>query len=85
MLEIDSHAEERQAKSLAEYRMERQKRIEEESHSPALPEISLSQPKIGGAMKDEYADWLKQDKSLQRKKGLIPSTILEEDDSSDGF
>lgn len=50
-----------------------------------LPQVTLSQPKVGGAMKEEYSDWLRQDKGLQGKKGLIPSTILEEDDSSDEF
>lgn len=50
-----------------------------------LPQVTLSQPKMGGAMKEEYSDWLRQDKGLQGKKGLIPSTILEEDDSSDEF
>ena len=83
VLKIDSRAEEGQAKSLAEYRAERQEKLENEARSLALPQVALTQPKPGGAMKDEYGDRLKQDKGQQRKKGIIPSTILEEDDSSE--
>jgi len=85
VLKIDSRAEERQARSIAEYRARRQEQLEKEARSPMLPQVALSQPQVGGAMKEEYHEWLRQDKGLQGKKGLIPSTILEEDDSSDAF
>jgi len=85
VLKINIRAEERQARSIAEYRASRQEQLEKEARSPMLPQVTLSQPKVGGAMKEEYRDWLRQDKGLQGKKGLIPSTILEEDDSSDEF
>jgi hypothetical protein len=85
VLKINIRAEERQARSIAEYRASRQEQLEKEARSPMLPQVTLSQPKMGGAMKEEYSDWLRQDKGLQGKKGLIPSTILEEDDSSDEF
>ena len=86
VLNIDSRAEERQVRSVAEYRAKRQEKRKKEARSPVLPEIGLSQPKPGGAMREEYSEWLKQNKGVRRKKGVIPSTILEEDDSSeDGF
>ena len=55
--------------------------LEAQEPMPKLFRLTSDQPKIG--MKDEYAEWLKQDISQQRKKGLIPTTILEEDDSSE--
>ena len=85
LLNIDSRAEERQVRSVAEYRAKRKEK-REEARSPVLPEIRLSQPKPDDAMRKEYSEWLKQNKGARRKKGGIPSTILEEDDSSeDGF
>lgn len=89
-LKIDTRAEERQARSVAEQRAKRQEKREkeEEVRSPALPTVRLSQPGqpiTKDAMKNEYTEWLKQDQGKRRRKGGIPSTILEEDDSSDGF
>ena len=57
-------------------------KLEARESRSKLSQIRSNQPIIGGAMKNEYAEWLKQDKSQQRRKGLIPTTILEEDDSS---
>lgn len=71
---------------MTEYRAAMRKKQEKSLRSPALPKIEMHQPIIGGGLKSEYDEWLKQDMAQQSRKGLIPSTILEEDDSSDnGF
>ena len=85
-LRLERHPEEEGRRSLTEYRAARRKKQERSLRSPALQKIEMHQPRIGGGLKTEYDEWLRQDKTQQSKKGLIPSTILEEDDSSDnGF
>ena len=84
-LQIESHFE-KSHRGLAGYRDARRKRVEGRIQPSASVVIKIHQPKIGGGLEDEYDDWLKQDKTRQNRKGAIPSTILEEDDSSDnGF
>ena len=84
-LKIDNRAEERQARTLVEQRVKRQEQKREiQARSPALPSVGTSQRKIESPPKDDYSEWLKQ-KGQRRRKSGIPSTILEEDDSSDGF
>ena len=85
ILNIESRRE-ADGRSLEDYRAARQKKKITRSKSPALPRVEMDQPKIGGVLKDEYDEWLKQDISQHSRRGLIPSTILEEDDSSEnGF
>lgn len=85
ILNIESR-QEVDRRSLEDYRAARQKKKAERSKSSASPNVEMRQPKIGGGLKDEYDEWLKQDISQHSKRGLIPSTILEEDDSSEnGF
>lgn len=82
ILNIGSRPEETN-RSLAEYRAARRRKDEKRAKSPALPKVKMDQPYIGGGLKDEYEEWLKQGINRQSKKGLVPSTILEEDDSSE--
>lgn len=71
---------------LWEYRAARRRTEEKKARSSARPRNEKHQPKAGGGLKDQYDEWLKQDMKQKKKKGLIPSTILEEDDSSEnGF
>jgi hypothetical protein len=45
---------------------------------------STPHPRIDSALKREYADWLDKDRGRHRG-GLLSTTIIEEDDSSEGF
>ena len=85
-LNIERRPEDEMRRSLTGYRATRRTRDERDAKSPELPKVEMNQPRTGGGLKSEYDEWLKQDKAQQSKRGLIPSTILEEDDSSDnGF
>lgn len=85
-LNIGRRPDDETRRSLTDYRAARRTRQEKDAKSSGLPKVEMHQPRIGGGLKSEYDEWLKQDKAQQSKRGLIPSTILEEDDSSDnGF
>ena len=85
ILNIEGRSEERRG-GLWEYRTASRRNEEKKARSSTRPKLEKHQPKVGGGLKDQYDEWLKQDLTQQKKKGLIPSTILEEDDSSDnGF
>ena len=85
ILNIEGRSEESR-RGLWEYRAARRRNEKKKARSSTRPEHEKHQPKIGGGLKDQYDEWLKQDVMQQKKKGLIPNTILEEDDSSDnGF
>ena len=85
-LKIERRPDDETRRSLTGYRAARRTRQEIDAKSPELPEVKMHQPRIGGGLKSEYDEWFKQDKAQQSKRGLIPSTILEEDDSSEnGF
>ena len=84
-LNLESQPGEGIPRSLTDYRAARRKKQQKSAKPSELPKVEMHQPRNGG-LKSEYDDWLKQDMVQQSKKGLIPSTILEEDDSSDnGF
>ena len=80
------HLEIRQKKrgrTVALYRMEKVE-WEAKKTKTAMPRVGM-QSRAGGAMTNEYAGWMRQDRA-QGKRGLISTTILEEDDSSEaGF
>ena len=75
-LGIDKTVEER-GRTLASYRAEKAEK---------LPRVGLKPMRLDSARRDEYSDWLKQDRGPSRTKGLLSTTILEEEDSSEaGF
>ena len=82
VLNIEGRPEESR-RGLWEYRAARRRNEEKKARSSTKPKIEKHQPEVGGGLRDQYDEWLIQDISQQKKKGLIPSTILEEDDSSD--
>jgi len=69
-----------QGRTLTSYRAEKRAK---EARKPRIhtPKVSAP-PRPGGALKDEYAEWLSQDKG-EGNKGLLSTTILEEEDSSE--
>ena len=70
-------------RTLARYRAEKQKKQAAKVRM-TMPLIGAPS-KIDGALKEEYSDWLRHGKG-QGQKGLLSTTILEEDDSSEaGF
>jgi len=82
-LGIDRIAEER-GRTLSSYRAEKTERQAEKIRQ-TLPKIGLKPTRLDTGLKEEYSDWLKQDKGFGTK-GLLSTTILEEDDSSEaGF
>ena len=83
-LGIDKAAEER-GRTLASYRAEKAERQARKARQ-SLPRVGLRPIRLDAAPKDEYSDWLKQDRGPGRTKGLLSMTILEEEDSSEaGF
>ena len=85
ILNIEGRSEESRG-GLWEYRAARRRNEEKKARSSTRPKFEKHQQKVGGGLKDQYDEWLKKDMTQQKRKGLIPSTILEEDDSSDnGF
>jgi len=83
VLGIDKAPEER-GRTLAAYRAEKTER-QAKKPKQSLPQIGLKPMRLDGAIKDEYAEWLKRDKS-PGTKGPLFTTILEEEDSSEaGF
>lgn len=68
----------------AAYRMERKEKQKQKEHLAFLPTPRYTpQASVDVSPKEEDMDWLRQDRG--RKKGsLIGTTILEEDDSSEG-
>ena len=82
-LGIDRIAEER-GRTLSSYRAEKTERQAEKIRQ-TLPKIGLKPMRLDTGLKEKYSDWLKQDKGFGTK-GLLSTTILEEDDSSEaGF
>lgn len=83
VLGIDKASEER-GRTLASYRAEKAERQAKKTRH-SLPQIGLKPLRLDSALKDEYPDWLKQDKSPSTKRPSF-TTILEEEDSSEaGF
>ena len=83
VLGIDRASEER-GRTLAAYRAEKTERQAKKTKQ-SLPQTGLKSMRLDGAIKDEYAEWLKRDKSPGIKSPLF-TTILEEEDSSEaGF
>jgi len=82
-LRIDGTAEER-GRTLSSYRAEKTERQAEKMRQ-TLPKVGLKPMRLDTGLKEEYSDWLKQDKGFGTK-GLLSTTILEEEDSSEaGF
>ena len=82
MLKLDK-APAQPGRTLASYRAEKPKKQAAKAKM-TMPLIEAT-PRVEGALKEEYSDWLRQEKG-QGKKGLLSTTILEEDDSSEaGF
>ena len=66
-------------RTLAKYRAEKQKKA---AIVKMTVPLSGARPRFDGVLKEEYSDWIRQDKG-RGKKGLLSTTILEEDDSSE--
>ncbi|KAI9881353.1 MAG: hypothetical protein M1830_003360 [Pleopsidium flavum] len=73
-LSLDAVTEE-QGRTVASYRAEKQRA------KLSIPRIG-AQRKIDRSLKTDYADWLGKDKG-QGRKGLLSTTILEENDDSE--
>ena len=70
-------------RTLASYRAEKQAKQARQARFPPLSS-GLKSPQVDGALRDDYSDWLKQGRT--GTTGLLSTTILEEDDSSEaGF
>jgi len=83
ILGIDKVTEQR-GRTLSSYRAEKKER-QIKNQRRTLPKIGLKPMKLDTGLKEEYSDWLKQDKGFSTK-GLLSTTILEEEDSSEaGF
>ncbi|MCJ1388352.1 hypothetical protein MMC18_001198 [Xylographa bjoerkii] len=82
-LGIDRVAQER-GRTLSSYRAEKTERQAKKMRQ-TLPKVGLKPLRPDTVLKEEYSDWLKQDKGFGTK-GLLSTTILEEEDSSEaGF
>ncbi|MCJ1434111.1 hypothetical protein MMC27_003477 [Xylographa pallens] len=82
-LRIDGSGEER-GRTLSSYRAEKTERQAEKIRQ-TLPKVGLKPKRLDTGVKEEYSKWLKQDKGFATK-GLLSTTILEEEDSSEaGF
>ena len=83
-LGIDKTVEER-GRTLASYRAEKAEKQAKQARQSLL-RVGLKPMRLDSARRDEYSDWLKQDRGPSRTKGLLSTTILEEEDSSEaGF
>jgi len=83
VLGIDKASEER-GRTLASYRADKTERQAKKARQ-SFPQTGLKPLRLDSALKDEYPDWLKRDKSPSTKRPLF-TTILEEEDSSEaGF
>ena len=91
---IDKASEER-GRTLAAYRAEKAAKQARKARQ-TLPRVGvdLKPLRVDNALKDEYAEWLRREKSpvisphlrSPGTRGLLSTTILEEDDSSEaGF
>ena len=79
---MDSASEER-GRTLASYRAEKAERQARKARYAI--QGSLLSPRLDSSFKDEHSEWSTQNRGLGTK-GLLSTTILEEDDSSDaGF
>ncbi|MCJ1282999.1 hypothetical protein MMC26_002326 [Xylographa opegraphella] len=82
-LGIDRIAEER-GRTLSSYRAEKTAR-EAEKLRQTLPKVGFKRIRLDSGVKEEYSDWRKPGKGFGIK-GLLSTTILEEEDSSEaGF
>ncbi|MCJ1403267.1 hypothetical protein MMC11_006490 [Xylographa trunciseda] len=82
-LGIDRVTEER-GRTLSSYRAEKSERQAQKTRQ-TLPKVGLKPMRLDAGLKEDYSDWLKQDKGFSTK-GLLSTTILEEEDSSEaGF
>ena len=79
-LGIDRIAEQR-GRTLSSYRAEKLKRQTIRTNQ-TMPSVGLRSTRLDPSLKEEYPDWLKQDKG-STTKGLLSTTILEEEDSSE--
>lgn len=85
ILKLESQATEQRERTLATYRAEKLEKLEEAEPLLKLQSEKESETNIDVTLRRELADWTwgKQQQD-RRKRGLIPTTILEEEDSSEG-
>ena len=77
-------AQHERGRTLASYRAQHKEKHAKNARI-SMPRVDM-RPKIGGTLKDDNSEWLKQQDKNQAMKGLLSTTILEEDDSSEaGF
>ena len=81
-LNIERQPETENQGTLRDHRTARRNKKQRNGKAPGSLGINTHQPQNKGAFEYEYEEWLKQDIVQPSRKGLIPSTILEEDDSS---
>ncbi|KAL8675967.1 MAG: hypothetical protein Q9186_007464 [Xanthomendoza sp. 1 TL-2023] len=75
--------EEPRGRTMASYRAERTRKLQLKAISRSIPELATPPKIIDTTSTDDFANLLEREKQSGRRS-LLTSTILEEDDSSDG-
>ena len=84
VLKLDAREEESRGRTLAAYRTEKSQKQREEENVMLLPPPRYTpHASVDVSPKEEYMEWLRQDRG-RTGGSLIGTTILEEDDSSEG-
>jgi len=84
---LDLHSKPQESgRTAASVRAAREKKLEEAWQTVTPAGGNQGRARLGEALKKEYAEYLDKDGGKKREgQGLLSLTILEEDDSEDGF
>ncbi|KAI4140711.1 MAG: hypothetical protein L6R39_005683 [Caloplaca ligustica] len=81
-MDLESQPEEQpRGRTMASYRAGRRYKIQQKNRAPPMPPVATS-PRVESTFKDEFANLRERD-TLSKRRSLLASTILEEDDSSE--
>lgn len=82
ILRLDHPFEEPRGRTLQSYRAEKQERQDKKDPLAKLIRETVEAQETLPPVKDELRDWVKREQSRGRRNGMIPNTILEEDDDT---
>ena len=82
VLRLDNPSEELRGRTLRSYREEKQARKDQKDPLGKLIRETVEAHETLSPVEDHMRDWVKNEQDRGRSNGMIPNTILEEDDDS---
>lgn len=83
ILRLDHPLDKPRGRTLESYRADKEERRAKRDPLGELIRESVEAQNKSSSAKDEMLDWVKREQGRGRNNGMIPNTILEEDDTSE--